>query len=193
MQEFSEIDGARARAHLTEYALCKRAGVRWSTYWRVKTGRQARFSARTCKRLLAALEGAVTEGKNRAPATARGLLQREALSIAYNFFVTQFAQELGLDPLRVRAAVPQKKATNDPFWLQAAEARGLAIFALQKEYSLTWREIGKAVGVTKQAAWKASRRIEDHYDNDPMVKNKPKYTDIVNLVVERLRNEPGIW
>ena len=180
---FQAIDAERRRQGRSVYDFSKTAGVAYSTYWFIKTGR-TRPASLTLKRYLRAL-GVKPGG----PPKMR--LAGDAVGLAYRAFASEFARAKGLDPDDALACDPSLRAVNNPAWLAAARVRELAIYAVVTEFAVPMAALGRAIGLTKQAVSKAARRVEEAREDDPWL-GENEFSRVITQVAARLKGREGV-
>lgn len=158
MKDFASIDAARRERGLTVCGLCRRANVPVSTYWRVATGRKAKWRAGTLKKLQAALVVGRAIGRADTP---------DLVAATYRAAVHALCKELGADPEKVLAADPGQRATASPEWAEAARVRALTVACVITALGLPAARVAAAIGVTRAAASDMLHRAEDLWENDP--------------------------
>ena len=153
------IDRLRLAAGMSVSELSKRAGVAYSTYWFIRTGR-VKPMRKTLEKYAAGLS-ASPKVKPRAPFDELALA-------AYRGHVAAISAKLGADPAEVVASIPSRSATQDAKWALAAKVRSLAIYCTVVEFNLPGAVLARAIGMTKQAVSWNLKRVEDLRD-DPTV------------------------
>jgi transcriptional regulator with XRE-family HTH domain len=167
---FAEIDQKRSALGLPAYALCRRAGVAYSTYWRLKTGGGPARSL-TLRRLSEALAG-----QTREPARiARPLIQQ--------YFSTVHAicaQALGIDEAEAINVNPHGNKPRDKGWLSQMQARRLATYLVVTVGNVRSAELAREIGVSKQAVSKSLKAVEDLRDD-------PAFDSLLDKVADLMR------
>ncbi|RWI96076.1 hypothetical protein [Mesorhizobium sp.] len=85
---------------------------------------------------------------------------------AFKMCLVHAAGLVGADARKVLASDPARKATMDPDWMKAAEARQLAFWIATQMLGFRGADVGRAAGVTKAAVSAAVREVEDARDAD---------------------------
>lgn len=149
------IDRARLRAGMSHEELCRAARAGLRNWFRLRRG-----DHRPSEALLARLEAAVA-GAVPAP--------RPALVRSYHRLVMRLlAAAQGLDPDAVAAVDLSVQRPMVQEWLRAARIHNMAIYLTTVELEVSNLELGRALGLSREAVRKARNRIEDLRD-DPEV------------------------
>jgi hypothetical protein len=159
VNEFQAIDAKRRELKLSVSALCRRACVPVTTYWRVATGRKRKWWPQTYRRFETALRGKQVP-RCRAEAD-------KMIGDLYRAYVVIFAKELG-HAAEVLFADPQARSNLDAQWRASAYVRSLAVYCVTIELGVTGARVGRAVGLTRAAVSQINRRVQDFRD-DPKV------------------------
>ncbi len=157
---FQQIDAERLRQGRSVLELSRTAGVAYSTYWFIRTGRTTARKS-TLERYHAALNNAPRRTPQRAKHDHR-------LADLYRAFAVIVAREMGVDPEAVLASNPRARANSCAKWRQAAHVRALAVYCVSVELGVEGASVGRAVGLTRQAVSTIRRRVEDFRD-DPAI------------------------
>lgn len=102
-------------------------------------------------------------------ALSAGEAAAEKLSLcqAYLRSITvQLATKTGWDPELMLSQIFTAENTNDPVWLQASRLRRCAVYLLVEGLNLGKANIGRAIGVSRQAVHKSVATIEAERDRD---------------------------
>jgi transcriptional regulator with XRE-family HTH domain len=163
LSDFPTIDAKRKAAGFTVAALCRKAQVPISTYWRVAKGRKKRWRDATVEKFQAALVGQSCPGRAPEPTAPP-----DHLASIYRAYVAILSPELGADPETVLASDPSLRATSSPQWREAARVRAIAVYCVSIELAVPAARVAAAIGVTRAAASAMLRRVEDFRD-DPEI------------------------
>lgn len=151
------VDRRRKDLHVTIARLCAAAGIHGDTYEDARAGR-SKVRASTVARLERALE-ALSAGE--APAAKLSLCQAYLRSIT-----VQLAVKTGWDPELMLTQDFSSENTEDPVWLQASRLRRCAVYLVVEGLRLGKADIGRAVGVSRQAIHKSVAAIEAERERD---------------------------
>ncbi|CDX54529.1 hypothetical protein MPL1032_190136 [Mesorhizobium plurifarium] len=151
------INRKRAVKKIPVADLCRQAGVGATAWFRAMRG-TTEMRPETLAKLNAALgRSKMAFAGEHGPATVHG---------AYKVCLVLAAAELKQNPKTVLASDPARKATSDPQWLGAAEARRLAFWIATRMLGITQADVGRAAGVTRAAVSEAVKALEDERDQD---------------------------
>lgn len=155
--EFQTIETGRIRAKLTGAELCRLSGVSWRAYADARDGKACPRKA-TIARLQRGLAGA-RSGKG---------MEAQALgpAAALKSLMVLVARERGADPAAALASDPSLRATFNAEWSGHAMTRRIAIYLANGAMGFRTSDIGRALGLTKQAISLAVREIEDCRDRE---------------------------
>lgn len=164
---FTEIENLRMRQGVTAHAMCQRAGIAPSVYYRARQ----RGSVRplTGRRWLAVLNGSNIPARRREaqnPELIRSVYRGYMLALAHRFFPGLPHEAAALEAL---AQAPARKANSDPRWAAASRARELAIYCTVIDLGLPGNRVAGAIGVTRAAVSAMLRRVEDLRGDDPTI------------------------
>lgn len=168
---FEKIDAERRRQNRTVRELCRSSGVAYSTYW-FAVKRRNIMRRRTLERLAAALARApLPDGRRKranSPASGGDVEMRNLLLMNFRAYVRKFAPAFGLGPDLVLAADPSLRWNVNDEWALAAKVRALAVCCVLTEFGVTGAQVGRAIGVSRQAVSDMVRRVQDMRD-DPKI------------------------
>lgn len=133
------------------------ANVTRDTYFSALKG-ASNIRQSTVEKLAAALD-ALSAGE--APAEKLSLCQAYLRSMT-----VQLAIKTGWDPELMLSQNFAAENSNDPVWLQASRLRRCAVYLLVEGLNLGKANIGRAIGVSRQAIHKSVAAIEAERDRD---------------------------
>jgi hypothetical protein len=81
--------------------------------------------------------------------------------------ITQLAGRVGWDPELMLAQDFSSENTNDPVWLQASRLRRCAVYLMVEGMKCSKADVGRLIGVSRQAVHKSVAAIEAERDRDP--------------------------
>ncbi|MFT4115439.1 hypothetical protein [Bradyrhizobium sp.] len=151
------ISSRRKQLGISTSALISAAGVYPQTYFLAIRG-----STNTRGSTYDALERALDR-------LAAGVIPSAKLSLCQAYLRTitvQLAVKTGWDPELMLSQDYGAENTNDPIWLQASRLRRCAIYLLVEGLDLGKADIGRAVGVSRQAIHKSVAAIEAERERD---------------------------
>ncbi len=151
--EIRAIERRRRELKLTKDHMDRAANLTRGHYHRLVSG-----FCTPRKATLARLRLATAEAANRqAPAKA----EHEDLSVVYKLAIALVAQAMGRDAARIHAQNPQRRATQNPEWMEAAEVRRIALYLINTAVGRKQATAAEAAGVTRQAVHTACKAIEE--------------------------------
>ncbi|UPJ43916.1 hypothetical protein IVB40_07555 [Bradyrhizobium sp. 40] len=151
------IDRRRKAAGVSHEKLCRAADVHLGNWFCLLRGQHAPKQA-TIDKLNDALD-ALASGE--APAQKLSLCQAYLRSVT-----VQLAIQRGWDPELMLSQDFTSENTNDPVWLQASRLRRCAVYLLVEGLQFGKANIGRAIGVSRQAVHKSVAAIEAERDKD---------------------------
>ena len=159
---FEQVDAARRKLGIRPFALCRRAGVPVSTWWRVATGRMKAWRPSTGDRFMRALTHVE-------PTRRPEDYEAERMRLAYRGHLGMIALKMGVDPAKVQAEPNARR-----FW----PVRCLAIYATSIELDIRGAELARALGLSKQVVSWNRKKAEDMRGDptiDAMVESVGKF------------------
>jgi len=155
MARLDAVETRRKAIKLSQSDLCARAFVNCSTYRRALGGQILSAPATLQK-----LERAIAEAERSAQVAAR-----TPLSALFRSVLATVCLAAGAELDAVMAADPHDNRPRNPQWLAAMRLRAAALHFLVTEYDVAIAAAARAAGVSKQAASKALRQVEDRRDD----------------------------
>jgi hypothetical protein len=157
MNEVMAIDAKRRELKVPIARLCAQAEVSVQCYFDGRAGKKA-MTPRTKGKLATALKrfqlGFGSEASALAP------------SGAYRVSIILAAFYLKVDPRKVSEFDPGRRATMDPAWKDAANARRVAFWITTQMLGFRGADVGRAAGVTRAAVSAAVKELEIQRDHD---------------------------
>lgn len=155
--DMQTIESGRIRLKITGAELCRLSGVAWRAYADARDGRACPRKATIAKLksgLASARSGKGQEARQLGPAAALKSL------------IILVARERGDDPALALRSDPSLRATFSAEWSNHATTRRIAIYLANGALGFRTSDIGRALGMTKQAISIAVTQIEDARDQD---------------------------
>jgi len=156
MPELAIIEARRIELGVTITALERAAGLATRHYYKLLRGVWPASPA-----TLARLKMALQQARKGVAAPDRPAKLAE---IAYRTVLALAAREIGTWAGAAQVSDPSRRATQDPAWVEAAEARELAVYLLHCGCGISQTDVGAVAGMTKQAVSQAVQRIENRAD-----------------------------
>jgi hypothetical protein len=155
MTDIQTIESGRIRLKISGAELCRLSGVSWRAYADARDGK-----AEPRKATLARLQRAIASARSGKGQEARQLGPAAALKI----LIALVARERETDPAAALSSDPSLRATFSVEWSDHATTRRIAIYLANGAMGFRTSDIGRALGLTKQAVSLAVREIEDRRD-----------------------------
>lgn len=156
MTDIQTIESGRKRLNITAAELCRLSGVSWRAYADARDGKAAPRKA-----TIARLQRAIASARS-----GKGLEARElGPAAAIKVLIALVAREREADPAAALSSNPGLRATFSPEWTDHATTRRIAIYLANGAMGFRTSDIGRALGLTKQAVSLAVREIEDRRDD----------------------------
>jgi hypothetical protein len=151
------IEARRKELGISVAKLCAMAGIHHNTYRMVQKV-QPSVRRRTVDTLTDTLR---RMAKGEKPQKPRSLLQSWI-----RFLTADMARRFGLDVISVLATNFEAENSNDPKWLEGSRMRRYAMYLLVEGVGLEKAAVGHAVGISRQAVFKAIAVTELERDRD---------------------------
>lgn len=155
--EIQTIEAGRIRLKISGAELCRLSGVAWRAYADARDGRAAPRKATIAK-----LRSGLASARSGKGQEARALGPAAALRI----LIALVARERETDPAAALSSNPGLRATFSAEWSDHATTRRIAIYLANGAMGFRTSDIGRALGLTKQAVSLAVREIDDRRDEN---------------------------
>jgi hypothetical protein len=152
-----QIEARRVAMKIPISRLCAAAGYDCATFYAVRAGRK-QPQASTLAKLQLALKRFQTGFGGEASAIAPHAAVKGCIALA--------AFYLGADIRAVLNAEPGRRATANPEWMQAAQARRLGLWIANQWFGFKQSDLARAAGMTKQAVQAAVSELEWERDGE---------------------------
>ena len=153
--EIVRLEAQREALGLSQHAVVRHAQMGHDTVRRWLTGRRTPNRAAVARYRIAIRH------------LQEGLSRTEGLKLhLYEALLVLVARDHGVCPVLVRLHDPSVRATNSPAWLAAQRVRWDALYLLCEVYGVEKAEIGRLIGVTRQAVQQAVAAVEAARDGD---------------------------
>ncbi|WFS02194.1 helix-turn-helix domain-containing protein [Rhizobium tumorigenes] len=158
MLKFDDIDQMLERAGISASAVCRAADLHPNYLSRLRRG-EHKLTGTMRARILLAISR-VKRGESN--------FDSHAPAGAYRLAIAYVAKAMDIRAELVLAADPRKRATADPAWLAAANARRWALYIVNQYLGMSQAQLARAANMSKAAVSIAMNDVEDDR-GDPLL------------------------